>query len=405
MLTKEISNHNFKAFLWHAVFLAFAKNFMDVDTVIPAMVVEAGGGAIHIGILTAIMLGGSSFSQLFFAPYLSNSPFKRKILLGAINARVSALFGLSALFLLFSGRQQENLLWMVFFFITVFSLAGAFANISYNDIFGKSVNQEERKTFFSLVQIIGGIVVLIGAFLAKQVLVWKEFPANYALMFLFGAGLLLIATAGFWSLKEIVPSTLKISGVRAFARVMKTELKRNKRLGYFLGYVNTQGVAISFLPFVMLYAKETFATESSDTGFFLICKVIGMVSVSLVVFIGAQRVKYRWLLYSGFLISMCLVFLALVVDSAFGLKYIFVIGGVAFSLYSISMKGVLLEISGTENRALYTGFAGAGNILPALFPLLGGTIISHFGFQTLFVLYLPIIASAAYFICRIDCRK
>jgi hypothetical protein len=39
-LTRNISNHNFYAFLWHAGFLAFAQNFMDVDTVIPAMIIE-----------------------------------------------------------------------------------------------------------------------------------------------------------------------------------------------------------------------------------------------------------------------------------------------------------------------------------------------------------------------------
>ncbi|MDD3131723.1 MAG: hypothetical protein PHN94_07870, partial [Bacteroidales bacterium] len=59
-LPKKISTHNFWSFLWHAGFLALAKNFMDVDTIIPAMLVEAGGGALHIGIMTAIMLGGSS---------------------------------------------------------------------------------------------------------------------------------------------------------------------------------------------------------------------------------------------------------------------------------------------------------------------------------------------------------
>ena len=62
-LTKKTSTRNFYAFLWHAGFLAMAKNFMDVDTVIPAMLVEAGGGAIHIGIMTAIMLGGAQFMK------------------------------------------------------------------------------------------------------------------------------------------------------------------------------------------------------------------------------------------------------------------------------------------------------------------------------------------------------
>jgi MFS family permease len=81
------------------------------------------------------------------------------------------------------------------------------------------------------------------------------------------------------------------------------------------------------------------------------------------------------------------------------------LGGIVFSLYTMTMNGLLLEISGNENRALYTGFAGAGNILPALFPLLGGTLIQLFGFKAFFALFMIIIASAAFFIFKIDCKK
>ena len=71
-LTSDLSWHNYYAFIWHTSFLALAMNFMDVDTVIPAMLVEAGGNGLHIGLMTAIMFGGSSFTQLIFAPFISN---------------------------------------------------------------------------------------------------------------------------------------------------------------------------------------------------------------------------------------------------------------------------------------------------------------------------------------------
>ncbi|MBT3384377.1 MAG: MFS transporter [Prolixibacteraceae bacterium] len=404
-LTKKISNHNFRSFLWHATFLAFAKNFMDVDTIIPAMIVEAGGGAMHIGFLTAIMMGGSSFTQLFFAPYLSNKKYKKSYLLFAINTRVFALLGLGVLLFILTSGQQNYVLWFVFFFITLFSLAGAFANISYVDILGKSVNQDKRKSFFSTIQIISGVIVLSSAFLAKRVLDWKEYPVNYAFMFFIGAILLLIATAGFWNIKEVVPSRLKISGIKAFFNVLKTELKQNKKLGYFLGYINTQGIAISFLPFIILYAKETFNTQSSDTGIFLIYKVVGIVFVSVLVLLGAKKVKYNLLLYSNVFLSLSLVALALFINDGSLVKYIFVLGGIVFSLFTMSMNGLLLEVSGNENRALYTGFAGAGNILPAIFPLIGGAVISQFGFQSFFILFMVIIAMATFFIFKIDCKK
>lgn len=136
-LIGKISNHNFKSFLWHATFLAFAKNFMDVDTILPSMVVESGGGALHIGILTVIMMGGSSFTQIFFAPFISNKSYKKKYLLLGINTRVFALFGLGMLLFLLQAGQQVYVLWLIFFFITTFSLAGAYNNISYVDILGK----------------------------------------------------------------------------------------------------------------------------------------------------------------------------------------------------------------------------------------------------------------------------
>ena len=378
---------------------------MDVDTIIPSMIVDSGGGALHIGILTAIMMGGSSFTQLFFAPFVSNKAYKKKFLLFGINTRVFAVFGLGALLFLLTGKQHGYVLWLIFLFITTFSLAGAFTNISYVDILGKSINQDRRKTFFSVRQIISGVIVLSAAFLAKQMLEWKEYPVNYAFMFFTGAFFLLIATAGFWSIKEVVPSRLKISGIKAFFNVLKTELKENKKLGYFLGYINTQGVAISFLPFIILYAKQTFHTESSDAGVFLIFKVAGVVFVSVLVLLGAKKVKYNLLLFSNVILSMGLAVLALAINDAASVKYIFILGGVVFSLFSMSMNGLLLEIAGNENRALYTGFAGAGNILPAIFPLIGGSIISAFGFKAFFILFLIIIMLAAFFIYKIDCKK
>ena len=65
-LSNKISKHNYRSFLFHIAFLAFAQNFMDIDTVIPSMIVEAGGGAVHIGIMTTIMFGGSSLTQLLY---------------------------------------------------------------------------------------------------------------------------------------------------------------------------------------------------------------------------------------------------------------------------------------------------------------------------------------------------
>lgn len=404
-LSTKISKHNFRSFLWHAGFLAFAQNFMDIDTVIPAMLVEAGGTPLHIGIMAAILTGGSSFTQIIFAPLVSNDHYKRKYLLAGINSRMIALLAIAYMLWRSVNNNSNNILFFLFIAITIFAVGGAFANVSYTDILGKSVNQESRKKFFSTKQLITGSVVLISAFLAFKVLNLRPYPGNYALMFVIGFAGLSTASIGFWRLKETVPSKLKIRGVRHYFEVMRQELRTNGRIKYFLGFINTQGIAISFLPFVILYAKDIFNTGSADTGRFLIFKVLGGVLISMMILLFTRFSKYRILLYLNVLFSVSLPAILLLSQDDPPFWLLFLLGGLVFSIYSITMNGVLLEISGNDNRTIYAGLAGAGNILPALFPLLGGWMIRVFGYRPFFLLYGGVVLLALFFIYRLRCLK
>ncbi|RLD34311.1 MAG: MFS transporter [Bacteroidetes bacterium] len=403
-LTRNISQRNYYSLLWHAGFLAFARNFIDVDTVIPAMLVDAGGTALHVGVLTAIMLGGSSFTQLIFAPFISNYSYKKGFLLLGINSRILALLALGLLLYYSSRLHGSYMVILIFLLVTVFSLGGAFANISYTDIMGKSLLPEARKPFFSIKQVLTGIILLGSVFLARFVLSSAGYPVNYTYMFFIGFGALAIASLGFWNLKEVVPSKMRVKNPTHFFQLVKHELKQNKRLVYFLGFINTQGIAISFLPFVILYAKQNFDLQSDQTGNFLLFKVIGSVVTGLLLFALKGRFRYRNLLYLNIFLSVLLAMLILILPDYPPFFLMFFIGGIIFATYSITMNGVLLEVSDTTNRALYTGITGAGNILPALFPLLGGWIITQYGFKPFFVLFILVILASAYFVINLRCK-
>ncbi|MFA9392905.1 MAG: MFS transporter [Prolixibacteraceae bacterium] len=404
-LSANTSKHNFWAFLWHAGFLAFAQNFMDVDTVIPAMVVEAGGSALHVGIMTSIMMGGASFSQLLFAPLVSNVAFKKKYLLTGINLRIISLFALAMILYRLSLNHSSSILVFIFIFISLFSFSGAFTNISYVDIIGKSISSPKRKTFFSAKQILGGLIVVSTAFLAKKILSAYNYPVNFSVMFLIGAFSLLVASGGFWKIRETEASGLQKSGAGNFLKNMASEWKSNPKLKYFLGFINTQGIAMSILPFVILYAKETFHSGSAQTGLFLLFKVIGVVSVSLLVLIITKKMKYNTMLFANVLLSVIFSLSVLLVKDLMMFKYLFILGGMIVSLYVITMNGILLEISGTHNRALYAGFAGAGSLLPTLFPLISGSIIKHWGFPSFFIAFMLIVSLSVFFIHKINCTK
>ncbi len=405
VLTKKISNHNLYSLIWHASFLAFARSFIDVDTVIPAMLVDAGGKSVQIGIMTAIMLGGSSFTQLIFAPFISNYSHKKKFLLLGINSRILSLLALSIILFYYMQLDSRYAIWLIFIVITVFSLGGAFANISYTDILGKSINMKSRKPFFSIRQVITGTILFISALLAKKVLTITGYPINYSYMFFVGFASLFVASLGFWSLKEVIPSKLTVKNPKHFLELIRVELKENGRLGYFLGFINTQGISIGLLPFIILYAKENFHTQSADTGFFLLFKVIGSVATGLLLFALMGKYKYRYLLYSNVFLAVIIPIVVIFSSTLYPFRFLFFIGGIVFAIYGITMNGVLLEVSGNENRALYTGISGAGNILPAIFPLAGGWIIKQFGFQPFFIIYIVIVLLSLFFIHKLNCKK
>ena len=88
--------------------LALAQNFMDVNTIMPAMMIDAGGTSLQVGVLTAIMIGGTNFSQLLFLPFLSNKPRKKGFLLFGVNLRIIALLGLGVLLYVYSAQTNGD---------------------------------------------------------------------------------------------------------------------------------------------------------------------------------------------------------------------------------------------------------------------------------------------------------
>jgi len=404
-LTERISKNNYYSFLWHAIFLALAQNFMDTDTIIPAVMIDAGGTPLHIGILTAIVIGSGRLSQLIFAPFLNNKPYKKIFLLTGINARIITLIGMMLLFIFTKMLSNNLIIWLIFILIFTFSISGGFANITYTDILGKSVLQENRKHFFSIKQVISSFGVLISAYLARYLLRIYDYPKNYAVLFFIAAVLLGIASLGFWKIKEVEAENLKIRHLKEFLPIIRKELKTNKRFANYLLLTNTQGVTLVFLPFLILYTKDIFGAVGQNIGNYLLLKVIGGVIAGSIMFYYARKVRYHYLLYITSIISILIAISILIFPGDILFPYIFLFGGLVYAFHKIAIGGILLEITTNKNRVLYTGLSGAGNILPAIFPLLGGWIIIQYGFTSFFLTIIFIVLISFYFIYKLNCQK
>ena len=404
-ISTKRSKINFKSFLWHAVFLALASNFMDVDTIIPSMLLKAGGNSVHLGFLTAIMLGGSGVFQLIFAPILSKNSLKLKYLLLGINLRIVSLLLMSAMFFFSHSLTGDTIILLIFILISIFSFSGSYANVSYIDILGKSVKEESRKHFFSIKEIITGVGILMSAIVVREFIKRFEYPDNYSLLFLVAGILLLIASLGFWNLREIRTINPVKKNLIDFFKLIPKEIKKNSNLKYYLLIINTLGLGIGFMPFLILLAKENFDLSYKLIGNFLLFRIIGTLLVSTIFYKLSSKIGYKLLLIIAIIIGSTIPIFALTLsNNQYFYQYIFILSGIFVSIFKISNNGILLEISTNENRTMYAGISGAGKIFSTIFPLIAGVLIFYIGYNFVFIIVTVIILLSYFFVKRLDCR-
>jgi len=412
---KELDNNyhrmNFFVFLWHALFLALAKNFTDVNTIVPSMIISAGGTPVHLGIQTAIMIGGANFMQIVFAGFLTRKARKKGYLILGISLRIFSLLSLG--FLLYESVNLKGpvVIWLIFIIISVFSFSGSFANISYTDILGKSIKRKTRKKFFTLRQTIISSGILISALIVRRLVKVYRYPFNYSLLFTIAGLLLFIASIGFWLIKEkptnFGDSSLKNrSIVGAYIQIFKED--RNVR--YYLLLVNSMGFGLIIVPFYVYLAKQNLSLDSKTIGNFLLVQIVGMIISNYIWHKIVRKYSYRGIVRAYAVIGAIVPILALVLSGEIGGFFsrelyvlVFFLAGFNNSAYQISAPGILLEISREHNRALYTALSGAGSITTILFPIVSGLLIKWLGFTVVFIIAIAAIELSWLAIKNIRC--
>ncbi len=404
-LTPQKSRINFRSYLWHAGFFALAANFMDTDTVIPAVLIKSGGGPLAVGILTAIMLGGSRLFQLLFAGLFESLPYKKKYLVLGILLRVFSLF-LTAATLWFSARMTPAvLIGMIFFAMTLFSVSGSLANVPYIDILGKSILADDRKRFFSVKQVVNSIGILLSAFAVRYVLKGHAFPVNYSISFVLAAGLLLVASFGFMNIREVESPPKNRDALFSFLRRIGPELKKYPNLVNYLFILNTTGLAITFTPFMVMMARDHFGISAGLVGNILILKVLGMLVPGTLLYFIHRKYSFKRVLVVSVIVGASLPVLSLVLVGNPALyQLLFILSGVFLGLYKIAINGILIEISTEENRTFFAGITGAGNILASLLPVFSGMFIVLFGYRAVFLAMAGLILAGLFFAVKLNCN-
>lgn len=395
------------AFIWHAFWLSLAETFTDKNSVLPGLILLAGGTQADIGTLTAIMIGVPLISQIIFASMLLQKQFKKKFLLLGIYLRVTAFLGVAISISYLKEFTPQLFILIVFFWMALFSVSGAFAGISYNDLLGKIIESNRRKKFFVIKQFTTSVGILISAFVLKKMLIGFSYPDNYKYAFTLAGILLFIGTAGYYFVKE--RSTIVDVNAIGFMKIIKSipsQLAQNKNLKHLVIISNLIGLTITITPFYIAYARKLFVFNNELISNFLLYQIIGMIFSNLFWHYLIKRIGFKGMIkISVFLYSIVPVSALILsqLNSAEIFPLLFLLVGAAISANRIAVDGALIEISNDSNRVMFTGIFGSLNIVSVIFPLMISFIIAKFSYQTVFIIFPLITLTAYYFIRKMDC--
>lgn len=377
------------AFYWHAFFLAVTTSFTEVNTVMPALILEAGGTEVAVGVLTAIMLGLPLITQLVFAGFLHTRERKKPYLLLAINLRVLALAAAAVGIALYGTGTM--IIPIVFAAMTVFALSGAFAGVSYTDLVGNLVRTANRRAFFVRRQVITTLGLLASAIATRFLLGAAAFPDGYVLLFAMAAAFLFVATGGFWALREPpLPedAVRPTGGVMAAIRQAPSMFRTDPNLRSLIVVANLVALGFTSIPLVTALAHRSYELDSATVGTFVLIQIGGMLAANVVWNRLVRRGGFRLVLQVELVLIAALFPLALLVAAVAPLwtyALLYLVTGAVISAQKIAIEGALVQISPDGKRALYAGVFGAANLGAAFMPLLTGVLVGVLGFPAVFL--------------------
>lgn len=406
---------SYRGFLIHGIFLALTVTFTEVNSVLPALVLQVGGSEVHIGVITAIMIGLPLISQLLFAPFIQGRTRKKMYLIGGLYARMLALFSIGMLLMVSDKMSPLSVLFFIYAGLIIFSLSGAFAGISYVSLIGSTIPGELRHQFFLRKQVFWSVGVLLSGVLTRYIITGFSGSFRYTFLFSLAALMLALGSIGFWMIRESPDNSSAGSrpGIREIIHSMKEILKLDHTFRNYCITANILSMGIVLIPFYLPTLVREYDIPSVFTGTIVLLQMSGMLLSNLLWPRIVKPLGFKGLLkiqsIAGFTIPTLMVSLLASGSGMWIVYLLFPLLGSLSSAHKMSSEAVLVQISDDKKRALYSGIYGAINLTSAAAPLLIGILLKQLPFQVIFIFFGVLCLSAFPFIskmvCPVDVRK
>jgi len=393
---KNSLRRNFFGALWHGAFLALGMALTQPTTVIAAFVADLTGSTIWVGGLVTVLTVAGALPQIFVARWIEPRRYKMPFLLLAIYLRVVSWAVLAWLIFVLGSERPQLLAWALVGLLAVFYAGGGLGGVPYTDIIGKIIPPRRRGAFFGGRQVLAGPLAVAAALLARHFLATVEYPNNYALLFGAASAALLVASLGFWLIRE--PPHVETDGQIPQWREYAGQLRGTvRRLRYLVGVQILTGFSLMAFPFYIVYARQKLDAPPEAIAWFILAQVVGGVLANLLWARLVDRYGSRRMLMVCATVSTLTPLLAIGLGQLGWqgmLPVIFLVGAI-INGRSIGFSSALLELAPASERPTYSAL-DAVLILPVAFlSLVAGVLLQHWSYPALFLLAAGFIGAGA----------
>ena len=367
---------------------------IDTGTIVAALVNALTGSAFAVGAAAAIARYGWLFPQLFVAYHAQRRVRRLSYYSVGAFGRVACLAAICIL--LFAVPHDFSQVTIAGFFVlwTLYAFIGGIVAVPYNDIVARSIPSAQRSRLLALRFFGGGLLALAVAAAASRLLGGFAFPADYALVLLLGAALLLVSALCFVSAGEPdAPAAREIAhGFTDFLRRGVSVFRHDRRFRLFVQARWLDGAAAMALPFYVVEATAA-ETPASAVAILLAAQTAGALMSNPLWGWWGDRLGKRELLEAAAVLGAMAPLLTLaliasgIANSEATLPWfavVFVLLGAAGNGGTIAQLGYLMEISPDDERPAYSGYFNAIVAPAALLPLAGAAVINLAGMPALF---------------------
>lgn len=381
----SVIRRNFIAALWHGAFLSLGMSLTQPTIVLAAFIADLTGSTVWVGGLSTVLTVAGALPQLFVARWIEPRPRKKPYLLLAIYLRVLSWAILAWLIFIIGADRPRLLSWALVGLLAVFYAGGGIGGVPYTDIIGKIIPQDRRGAFFGGREALAGPLAVGAALLARYVLSHVSYPNDYALLFGLAAMALLIASLGFWMLRE-PPRTDTDGRVQSWREYRDELLEAWHRLRVLMGVQLLTGFSLMVLPFYIVYARQELGAPSGAIGWFIMAQALGGMTANLLWARLVDRYGSRPMLTVCATISMLIPLLAVGLGRMGweGMLPVTFLAGAIINGRSVGFSTALLELAPAAERPTYTALDEALSLPIAFLPFAAGVLLQYWSYPPLF---------------------